>query len=239
MTEHSTSPSDRKKKRKKIAVALLRFHKNLKHACGQFAKANEWYGYLKNHLEPILSEYGDDMPPETLKKIKKALKLTDESKDGIDQACQALQGDIAGLAKQFAGRGFFGNAILGTFLFGIIAAGALVVYLNTNAVSLTIQNKGCSEMTLLGNVPIDIPGVTLPGKPIRSGESTTLKVPPLGAVVDGTSGNAITLSLLGFTLTFRLDPSVHVSLDGTTLNGKRTAVNLGEAPTHTAVVSCK
>jgi len=238
MTQKSTPSSDRKKKRKKIAAALLRFHKNLKHTCGQFVKANEWYGYLKNHLEPILNEYGDDMPPETLKKIKKALKLTDESKEGIDQACQALKGDIASLAKQFAGRGLLGNTILGTFLIGTLALGGLVAYLKLAAVTLTLTNNGCDTMTLSGNIPINLPGLSIPPDPIRNGESATLTVPPLRATIDETTRDGITVTTFGFTLRFAVDPEIRVVLDGASLNGKRTAVNLGEVPTHTAVISC-
>ncbi|MBI4066558.1 hypothetical protein HY411_02470, partial [Candidatus Gottesmanbacteria bacterium] len=221
------------------AGLLLSFHKRLKSSCGGFNKISEWYGYLKDHLQPILNEYGDELPPEMLKKIKGAMKLTDESKTGINEACQALQGDIGKVAAGLAGRGFFGSTVLGTFLVGALAVGGLVAYLKFAAVTLTLTNDGCDAMTLSGNIPVNLPGLSVPPDPIRNGQSATLTVPPLRATVDGTSPGGITVTTFGFTLRFAVDPSIRVTLDGESLNGKRTEVNLGNLPTHKAIVSCR
>lgn len=231
-------PKDRKKQKKRLAALLLSFHKNLKRSCGSFNKVSEWYGYLKDHLQPILDEYGDELPSDVLQKIKGAMKLTDDSKAGINEACQTLQGDVGKVAANLAGRGLFGSTALGTFLVGALAVGGLVAYLKLNAVTLTLTNDGCDTMTLSGNIPVNLPGLSIPPDPIRSGQSAILTVPPLRATVDGTAPGGITVATFGFTLRFAVDPSIRVTLDGAPLNGKRTEVNLGSQPTHTAVISC-
>lgn len=229
---------NKKSRKKKLRLAIVAFRGKLTNACGTFEKVTQWHDFIKKNLDPILKTFHNNIPQGPRKKIEEILSRADHTREGLQKSCELLQGEIGKLVKTLTPN-WFGNAVNAVFLGAVVAAGAGVYYLSSNAVELTVTNRGCAPLTVAGNMPVSLPGVSLPGKPIPSGSSETFKLPPLSATVDATTRGTITLSTLGSTVTFQLDPGIGVTLNGESLIGKQTTVNLGERPKHEVVVSCR
>lgn len=121
-------------------------------------------------------------------------------------------------------------------LITVLAVG--VALLNQSAVALTIENQGCATMYPSGSIPA-IPGFSLPKDPIPSGGSAVAEIPGLPVSVDGTAQSALTISILTYTLTFELPSDIaDVTLNGTSLLGKKTEVKLSEKDTHVLKLVC-
>ena len=120
----------------------------------------------------------------------------------------------------------------------ILAAGA-VFAMQATAVTITIQNKGCGTMYPSGSIPISIPGLSLPKDPIPSGGSANVVIPGVTVNVDGTQKGAVSLGVLNYSLSFQLPLNVKdVTMDGTSLLGKKTEVKLSEKNQHALSLVC-
>ncbi|MDO8435116.1 MAG: hypothetical protein Q7S89_00315, partial [bacterium] len=125
--------------------------------------------------------------------------------------------------------------------FGIITALAVagVVAMQWAAVQISIQNQGCGTMKVSGSVPISIPGLRLPTEDIQSGGSALVELPGFTVNVDGTMPGVLSLSVLTYALTFQLPNNIEdVTMNGTSLLGKKSDVKLSEQDKHTLALKC-
>lgn len=120
-------------------------------------------------------------------------------------------------------------------LITVLAIG--LVYLQSKSVSITIQNQGCRSVNPVVSVPVRLPGLSFPDKPITDGASATVVMPPLNLTVIEETG-ALKLRTLGFTLQFNLASGTDIVFDETSLLGRQTSVRLGERDTHTLEIRC-
>src|SRR3989304_544405 len=60
MTEGDRPPD--RGRRRRAAAALTDLRKRLTGACGQFAKVEDWRGFLAQHFTPLLKEVEDVLP---------------------------------------------------------------------------------------------------------------------------------------------------------------------------------
>lgn len=235
------SEEKEKKKKKKKALALLAaLQKHLKKTCGHYGTANDWYAMIKGKVDPIFQHYSDVLPQEMQNRLRTATKLTDDSREGIGQSCQLLQGEV-GKVIEVLSPGFGASAITAIFLAGVVAVGAAIIYLKSNAVAVTIKNQGCSPIqTVAWLPPVTLPGLQLPTGPIPSGGQATAKLPPLSFTVDNTDPNEIILRAFGMTLRFSLaSAGITLVFDGSSLLNRLSTINLGEQKEHMLVVSCR
>jgi len=113
------------------------------------------------------------------------------------------------------------------------------VLLQTTAVRIVIKNNGCDPINPVVNMPISIPGLTLPRETIPDGGAGVATLPPLNIEVDGTSENTISLKVLGYSMTFELqNKGIDVVFDDTSLLGRKTSINLGEKKEHELIARC-
>ena len=111
--------------------------------------------------------------------------------------------------------------------------------LQTTAVRIVIKNNGCDPINPVVNMPISIPGLTLPRETIPDGGAGVATLPPLNIEVDGTSENTISLKVLGYSMTFELqNKGIDVVFDDTSLLGRKTSINLGEKKEHELIARC-
>lgn len=120
----------------------------------------------------------------------------------------------------------------------IAGAGAALAFLNFSAVNITIKNQGCSPITPIVRMPIQIPGIKLPTETISSGGIAVASVPPFTVTVDGTQRGSVVLSALKFTMEYNLG-SADLIFDGQSLVGKSTTINLGASKNHELILSCR
>ena len=117
----------------------------------------------------------------------------------------------------------------------IIAVGAAIV-LQTTSVQVTVKNIGCEAIDL-SYVPVALPGLSLPQTPIASGSSGVVTLPPLSITVDGTVPDRFGITAVGFSTSFEAG-GVDITVNGTSLRGKKTTINLGERKNHSVIVTC-
>ena len=124
---------------------------------------------------------------------------------------------------------------------GLVTAVAIgVVVLQSIAVRIVIKNIGCDPIIPFVQVPVPIPGISLPKKVIPDGGSGVAMLPPLTVTVDGTQKGIIRLQVVGYSMTFDLrGDQIDVAFDGMPLFGKQTIVHLGQSKQHELVVRCR
>lgn len=239
MEDTNLSDKDKNKKKKKARKALVLLLRNLRSKCGSFKKVDEWYGFLTKHLDPVFSEFDQEISTDAKEKIKEARNVVDTTRDGINRCCKNLRKELENIVKTLPGGSTFPQFLLGTLIIGAITAGVLVTYLNRSAVTIHIINKGCAPIRPLLFIPVSLPGIELPTKTILDGEEATAKVPPLKVNVDGTKGSRIKLSAFNFSMDFEFyGEGIDLLFDGNSLLGTKTDVDLGKVPNHELVVEC-
>ncbi len=231
--------SDRNKKRQRKAKGvILVFLKKLRATCGTFGKTEQWYGFIKKHLTPILEEYGDTLPAEILGRIKQAENVTAESREAIERSCRNLGRELETAAKMLPGGG--SASTLAALIAAAIALGVAAAYLSQKAVTVVIRNSGCATINPVIYLPANIPGLSLPKDPIPSGGQGVAKLPPVSFTIDNSVANTVKLGALGINLTFKLESAgIDILFDGTSLLGRATKVSLAPNSKHTLTAHCR
>jgi hypothetical protein len=115
-----------------------------------------------------------------------------------------------------------------------------VVFLNANSVELGIFNQNCQEIVIAGDFPgLDWFGMSLPDKPIAANSRGSARLVPLTLTIDATDPAQVKLAMGVATIPVGNSAGLaQVTLNGISLLGKLTAVNLGERPVHELVAQC-
>lgn len=232
---------EEKEKKKKARKALLLFLKQLKKKCGSFKKVDEWYAFLKQSLDPIIDQYHIQLPPDALKHFDQAKHLTDTTTEAINKACSNLQWNVEKVAKMLPKH----SPILKVLIAGVAltsgVTAAAILFAKIHSVTIVVKNSGCDSINPVSYVPIQIPGLELFDTPIPSGGQGIVKIYPLHVTVDATQKGGIAIGLLGRTMPVNSGGfgASDVRLNGTSLLGKKTDINLGERDTHELVISCQ
>lgn len=123
----------------------------------------------------------------------------------------------------------------------IIALVAIAVMtLEEKSVEITIQNKGCSPLSLPTTMPAWVPGFSLPEEPIVSGVPMVIRIPGLKVHVNGMPEDSIVVQIILQSITFQLPPSISsITFDGMSLIGKQRTIALFERPQHNLIITCK
>lgn len=232
---------EEKNKKKKARKALLAFYRSLKKKCGSFKKVDEWYSFLKQHLDPLVLEYKDVLPPDSLKAFAEAKNLADTTTEAINKACGKLQWNVEKVAKMLPKHSpLVKLLVVGVALTSGVTAAA-ILYSKIQAVTIVVKNRGCEQISPVSYVPIQIPGLELFDAPIPDGEQGIVKIYPIPVTVDATQKGSLAIGLLGKTMPV---PSGNfaasdIRFNGVSLLGKRTNINLGERQSHELVISCQ
>lgn len=164
-----------------------------------------------------------------------------------------LKGEVARVEQQLGAEGgaqtgtdkasAWGKILhLATGPFGIITALAVVgvIAMKATSVDILIQNQGCGTMYPSNSIPISLPGLKILSDPIPSGGSAVATLPGLTVHVDGTARSSLALKVLTYSLTFQLPSNVDdVTMNGTSLMGKKTEIKLSDRDRHTLTLVCR
>ena len=239
MPEKTMSRKEEKEKKKKARGAFMLWLKRLRAACKTIGKVDEWYS-LMNELTGLLQEYAPVIPADCYERIKNAMSPVDTTRKGLSKACKVLGKEIEQLLKCLPAGGSFGKMLGGTILGVAVLVGAAWIYAEAASVEIAIINDGCNTIVLPGELPIPIPGVSLPDKPIAPGESASVSLPRLTVDVDATQPGQISVGVLGMSVSYNLGGDItSIQLDGQELIGQRTHVSLGGRKSHELVVRCR
>ena len=102
MTEGDRPPDRRRRRR--AAAALTDLRERLTGACGKFAKVEDWRAFLAQHFTPLLSEFGDVLPPGARGLLEGAADVAEPTQAGIAKACEMLRGGLKSVAEEMAAR---------------------------------------------------------------------------------------------------------------------------------------
>ncbi len=238
----STEEKETKDKKKKARKALLILLGKLQKKCGSFKDIKEWYSFLTQNLDPLISQYKENIPADLLKHMEEAKKLSGTTQEAINKACSNLKWNIEKVIKLLPkGHPIAKLLILATVLTSGIVAAA-VLYANVKTVTIVVKNKGCDSIYPVTFMPVSIPGFKLFDTPIPNGGQGIVRLFPLPVTVDATQKGAISVGIFGFTLPVPADltrSEAQVTFNGHLLNGERTTINLSEHSSHELVISCK
>src|SRR3990167_2449514 len=157
---------EEKNKKKQARKSLLALLALLRQQCGSFQSLSQWYDFLKQNLDPVLSEYSSVLPDSFKGEVKKVKNLTDTSKEGINSACHLLQGSIDKLIKYLPHQGSSLTLVIGAILTIVLGTGALVAYLNTLSVKIILKNRGCDTIQTFAYIPpLSLPIIDMPHEP--------------------------------------------------------------------------
>jgi len=240
----------------KIKTLLKGLDPSLDGVLEKFSKAYSFLGKLERGEVLLLSA---ENLPERNDKEKKRKKLI----VGFFTQWKSLKGEVSRLreiyrteesdseaqsareevtTKQISSIGKilgFAKGPLGLITLAAVAVVGLFGYLSSSSVSVSIKNEGCTPLDPKVKMPLKIPGLMLPDKPILSGETAKASLPPLKFDVDGTSGGSVTLSFFRYSFSFNVRDVKSISLDGKNLLGTKGEVDLGSSKTHNLIISCQ
>lgn len=121
----------------------------------------------------------------------------------------------------------------------IVGAGAVLAYLNSTIVNITIKNQGCTTIIPLVKLPVSIPGIKLPTENIPNGSQAVASVPAITINVDGTKKGSVFISALTFSMEYNLGGGgTDLIFDNQSLIGKSTTINLGSSKNHELILRC-
>ncbi len=238
MADTSTHPKPDKKRKRKAASALLLLLKRTRKVCGSFGKAEEWYGYVKKYVEPVLKEYGDVIPQEVKDTLHEAENVSGTGREAINRTCKHLKKNLE-LGAKVLGGGSGATGALATLIVAGVLVAAGTMYLNKNAVTISIRNTGCAPIRPVAYLPFEIPGLSLPKDTIADGQSATAKVPPVTFSLNVSAGT-IQLAAYGLRLSFGLTSGgIDVLFDGQSLLSGQKTISLSPRSTHTVEARCR
>lgn len=113
-----------------------------------------------------------------------------------------------------------------------------LILLKSVAVEVVIFNRGCDTISPALSVPVNLPGFSLPSRPILSGQSGLATVPPLTVEVDNQQNGNWQVAAYGLKFSFAVPGGVEVSFDGRNLSSQKSALNLGSVKKHELVIQC-
>jgi len=238
MNSNQAQSKEENERKKKARAALLAFLRRLRKACKVMEAVDTWQNCMQE-LEALLQRYQADIPPAHLQRLSNALQLTDPTRAGIGKACKVLQFELEQTIDILPAASHLAASLVGGLVVVALAIGALVTYLESTAVEVVIINNGCGPIETAG-MPIDLPGLHLPGQPIPSGGRGIARVPRMTVDIDATQQGRVTVTILGFSVPVQIGQrATDVRLDGVPILGHRTSLRLGTRRQHELVVSCR
>lgn len=237
---------DQKRKKRKARAALLVFLRRLRTSCKAIGSLDSWK-QMTQELTGLLQEYAEVIPVEHSQRLTKALASGEEAMrsgtaahSGIGQACKVLENNLGRLIKALPAGGGLAGVVVGGFIAVAVIIGAIYGYLEYTAVEITVVNEGCSPIILPAELPVPVPGLSLPG-PILPGRSEEVKVPRLiKGTVDAARSEDIVITVAGASVHYDLGRQISsIRLDGQEILGRRTFVDLSQQRQHELIISCK
>lgn len=121
----------------------------------------------------------------------------------------------------------------------IVGAGAVLAYLNSAVVNITIKNQGCASIYPVVKIPVPIPGIKLPTETIPNGGQAVVSVPAFTVNVDGTKKGSVVITAFKFTMEYNLGGgNTNLIFDNQSLIGKSTTINLASSKNHELSIHC-
>ena len=230
--------------REKVAAAgvlIKGIHEKIDTA---FERAESAFAKLEAAQTGAVVQFSGETLPETTeeeKKRKKAfllfLKYWKELQGEVVRVEKEFDSNKNGSEKNMWGK-IFGGVKGPLGIITILAIG-IAATLQTTAVKVEIVNNGCDSMEFPESIP-DLPGLALPKDPITTSASGIATVPPVSVSVDTTQGRTAAVSALGFSGSYEIPDGVTaLTLDGVSLLGVKTEINLSDKKNHTLAVTCK
>ena len=244
MSSNEAASGENKKEKRKARKALMLFLKRLRRACEIIETADDWSDIVGD-LDGLLAQHQLGIPATYRQRLQSASTLTSPTLQGLGRACDTLQLEVERVIKGLPAGGGVGLAAVGVLIGVAIVAGVAVTVINLRSVEVVIRNEGCADISLFeGLAPlmedvINTVGIDLPER-IPEGGEETLRMPGVKVQIDGTQGDSFRIGLAGFSVPLELGRRVtSVELDGRSLLGQRTTVDLRDSREHELVVRCR
>lgn len=227
----------RKRRRRLLRTVLLKFLKRLRKACEFIETPAQWYDITKE-LRSIIWGAKGVLTSTEIDGLWLATQLTDQTATGITQACSILQSQLVSVIASLPAGGIGAPVLIAGALVAAAVAAVAAIVLNSISVTLTIQNVNCERITVMGLVPISIPGMELPSF-VQTNAIEQAQLPPVTLNTLFISPNGVQAKIFGAPLTFGLPSRVSsATFDGENLMQGAHVFNLASQPNHTLVIRC-
>jgi hypothetical protein len=136
------------------------------------------------------------------------------------------------------------RAVLIVVVIVLLVLVGVIAYLNLTGVEVVVTNAGANPVPVRGRLPNGaeplLAALGVRGLPdeLRPGAPVSLRLPAVSGEVNATAPGAIVVTALGQTV--RFDAMCDsLTLNGTSLLGRQTTVNLGERARHEVQFACR
>ena len=238
MSTNNQGERRRKKRQKELRKGLLAFLKRLRKACKSYESLADW-NELIEPLESLIEEYAQEMPQGSAQQLKDAMRLKDATAQGIQAACQALQGRLETAISLLPVGSILVPALVAAFI--ILAAGvaAAVIALNATAREVLISNRGCGDIRVppLG---LTVPGLSIPSE-IPNDQTVSANIPGILKVEVQVrkQEKMMTVWIFNNPLDFTFDNQIEsLTFDGRDLADQRTPLDFSNPPSHELILTC-
>lgn len=239
--EMSTNQKDerrRKKRRKDLRKGLLAFLKRLRKACKSYESLADW-DELVEPLESLIEEYAQEMPQGSAQQLKDAMRIKDATAQGIQAACDALQGKLETVINLLPAGSLLVPVLVAAFI--ILAGGvaAAVIALNATAREVLISNRGCGDIHV-PSLGLTVPGLSIPSE-ILNNETASASIPGILKIDVQVRKQEKMMVVWVFNnpLDFTFDNQIEsLTFDGLDLTDRRTPLDFRNRPSHELIFTC-
>jgi hypothetical protein len=230
----------RRRKARNAWVSLLR---RLRKSCQTLEKLEDW-DEIVAEVQKLLDDYGDVVPVDNQRRIRKALKLTDATVAGAKQACSVLQTEVKVVVSLLGAGGLVATVAIVALIAVAVGAAVVTIVANATAVDVHVTNQGCRPFRLdqlpVTDALLRLGGIQLPAEPIDDGQTAVVTVPPVTVHINAEDPSAVVFKVAGITLPSRgFQRDAEILFDQTPLTGQQHTFDLGDQDVHELVISCR
>jgi hypothetical protein len=225
----------RKKRRKDLRKGLLAFLKRLRKACESYESLADW-NELIEPLESLIQEYAQEMPQGSAQQLRDAMRSKDATAQGIQTACQLLQGRLETVISLLPVGSILVPALVAAFIIVVAGVAASVIALNATAREVLIINHGCGDI-MVPPLRLTIPGLPIPSE-ILNNQTASASIPGVFKVDVQVRKpeKMMTVWIFNNPLDFTFDNKIEsLTFDGLDLTDQRTPLDFRTRPSHELV----
>lgn len=213
----------KKKEKKKMRVAFLKFFDRLQSACSKLQTVDEWSGYMFE-LQALIGAFKGDISHGWKGTFEVAMRPIEPTLTGVRNACEVIRNDVFEYSNGLPTTAVPTMTIIGALLLGGVSFGSEAL-----STTLWIFNDGCDIPPL---PHVALPGVEIPAE-IAKYETTIAKIPPI-SIPFTLAGNHLT----AFGTTYEIPSNAQAYFDNVNIR-MLNELDFSQGREHSLLIDCR